>query len=85
LPLWPFRSDTQMTGIATLDLAPDGSVRAGLIPAMMLADGSTEPLAPADRRAAKVADYLERITRRVGFDTSYARDERSGFMLVRVD
>jgi poly-gamma-glutamate synthesis protein (capsule biosynthesis protein) len=85
LPLWPFRTDTQMTGIATLDLAPDGSVRAGLIPAMMLADGSTEPLAPADRRAAKVADYLERITRRVGFDTSYARDERSGFMLVRVD
>lgn len=85
LPLWPFRTDTQMTSIATLDLARDGSVRAGLIPAMMLADGSTEPLAPGDPRAAKVAEYLERITRRVGFDTSYTRDERSGFMLVRVD
>jgi poly-gamma-glutamate synthesis protein (capsule biosynthesis protein) len=84
LPLWPFRTDTQMTGIATLDIAPDGSARAGLIPAIMLADGSTEPLAAGDPRAAQIADYLERITRRVGLETTYTRTERAGCMLVRL-
>jgi poly-gamma-glutamate capsule biosynthesis protein CapA/YwtB (metallophosphatase superfamily) len=85
LPLFPFRSDTQMTGIATLDVTLDGRARAGLIPAIMLADGSTEPLATGDPRATRVADYLDRITRRGGFGTTYTRAERDGYMLVGVD
>jgi hypothetical protein len=85
LPLFPFRTDAQMTGLATFDVAPDGAATAGLIPAVMLADGSTEPLAVDDPRAVEVADYLDRITRRVGFETSFTRGERDGYMLLRVD
>jgi poly-gamma-glutamate synthesis protein (capsule biosynthesis protein) len=84
LPLFPFRADTWKTGLANLVVASDGSVRTGFVPALMIADGSTEPLRPSDPRAADVADYLERITRQSGFDTSFTRSERGGWMLLEV-
>jgi poly-gamma-glutamate capsule biosynthesis protein CapA/YwtB (metallophosphatase superfamily) len=85
LPLFPFRTDSQMTGIAAFDVASDGLVATGLIPALMLADGSTAPLRSDDPRAAEVAEYLERITRRVGFETTFTREQREGYMLLRID
>jgi hypothetical protein len=85
LPLFPFRTDAQMTGIATFDVASDGTAAAGLIPAIMLADGATEPLAVDDPRAVAVTDYVDRITRRVGFETKVTRGERDGYMFLHVD
>ncbi len=66
---FPFRADARRTGIATLDVAPDGTAAAGFVPAMMLADGSTEPLRPRRpagrrrrrlRRAALASEWLRR-------------------------
>jgi poly-gamma-glutamate synthesis protein (capsule biosynthesis protein) len=82
LPLFPFRADARRSAVATLDVGPDGGVEAGLIPAMIMADGSTEPLAPGDRRAAEVAGYVERLSE--GFGTRFARGERSGWMHLQV-
>jgi poly-gamma-glutamate synthesis protein (capsule biosynthesis protein) len=84
LPLFPFRADARKTGIATLDLGPDGSIEAGFIPAEILGDGSTEPLRAGDRRAGEVADYLERITRERGLATAFDRVDRDGYMLLKV-
>jgi poly-gamma-glutamate capsule biosynthesis protein CapA/YwtB (metallophosphatase superfamily) len=84
-PLFPFRADARRTGIATLDVAPDGTAAVGFVPAMMLEDGSTEPLAPDDPRATEVADYVERLTRQSGFGTRFARSERDGLMLLHVE
>jgi poly-gamma-glutamate synthesis protein (capsule biosynthesis protein) len=84
-PLFPFRADARRTGVATLDIAPGGTAVAGFVPAMMLEDGSTEPLAPDDPRAADVADYVERITRQSGFGTRFTRSQRNGSMQLLVE
>jgi poly-gamma-glutamate capsule biosynthesis protein CapA/YwtB (metallophosphatase superfamily) len=83
LPLFPFRADARRTGIATLELR-DGDLAAGFIPALILADGATEPLRAGDERAADVVDYLERLSRESGFATSFARGERDGLMFVAI-
>jgi len=84
-PLFPFRADARRTGIATLDVARDGTASAGFVPAMMLEDGSTEPLAPDDPRAAEVADYVERLSRENGFGTRFSRSERNGSMHLQLE
>jgi poly-gamma-glutamate synthesis protein (capsule biosynthesis protein) len=83
-PLFPFRAAARRTGIATLDVAADGSAQAGFVPAMILEDGSTEPLRPDDPRAAEVVDYVERLSQQSGFDTRFARSERDGWMFLSV-
>jgi poly-gamma-glutamate synthesis protein (capsule biosynthesis protein) len=83
-PLFPFRADARRTGIATLDVAADGSAAAGFIPATMLEDGSTEPLRADDPRAAEVVDYVERLSQQSGFATGFARSERDGWMYLSV-
>ena len=83
MPLFPFRADARRSGVATLDLTP-GGVDAGLIPAIILADGSTEPLRPEDPRAGEIADYVERLSEQSGFATRFARGERDGWMHLRV-
>ena len=83
-PLFPFRAAARRTGIATLDVAADGSAVAGFIPALIMADGSTEPLRRDDPRAADVADYVERLTHQSGFETAFARSERDGWMFLSV-
>ncbi len=83
LPLFPFRADARRSGVATLDLTP-GGVDAGLIPAIILADGSTEPLRREDPRAGEIADYVERLSEQSGFATRFARGERDGWMHLRV-
>jgi poly-gamma-glutamate synthesis protein (capsule biosynthesis protein) len=58
-PLFPFAPTARQTGLAVLEFDADGHLaEAGFIPAMILSDGSTEPLAPEDPRAAQVIDHL---------------------------
>jgi poly-gamma-glutamate synthesis protein (capsule biosynthesis protein) len=83
-PLFPFRADARKTGIACLDLAADGIVSIGFIPAMILADGSTEPLRVGDPRGTDVIAYVERITRRSGLDTQLVASEQDGWMRAEV-
>jgi poly-gamma-glutamate capsule biosynthesis protein CapA/YwtB (metallophosphatase superfamily) len=83
LPLFPFRADARRTGVATLEFATGGAVRAGLVPAMILEDGSTEPLRSADPRAGEIADYVERLSGQNGFGTAFSRGERAGFLELR--
>jgi hypothetical protein len=83
-PLFPFHPDARMTGIAAFDVAADGVLATGFIPAMVLPDGSTEPLSAGDPRAGAVADYLERITRERGFTTKFSRGEWEGLMRVEI-
>jgi len=84
-PLFPFRADARMTGVATLDIARNGTAAPGFVPAMMMEDGSTEPLAADDPRASTVADYVERLTRQSGFGTRFARSERDGLMRLHLE
>jgi poly-gamma-glutamate synthesis protein (capsule biosynthesis protein) len=80
-PLWPFSAESRRTGIATLELRGDGEPpRAGLIPALILEDGSTEPLATADPRAEEIARYVEDLSARAGFDTRFERGDRGGYL-----
>jgi poly-gamma-glutamate capsule biosynthesis protein CapA/YwtB (metallophosphatase superfamily) len=83
-PLFPFHPDARMTGIATFEVAADGPLTTGFIPAMILPDGSTEPLSPEDPRAHVVADYLERITRERGFTTKFSRGQWEGVMRIGI-
>lgn len=83
-PLFPFHPDARMTGIATFDLAPGGSIAAGFIPAEILADGSTEPLRPDDGRGTRVLDYLARITAESGFATEFSSGESDGYRWAAV-
>ena len=83
-PLFPFRADARMTGVAVLWLGAGGALETGFVPAQMLADGSTEPLRAGDPRAADVAGYLERLSAQSGFATSFERGELDGWMLLRI-
>lgn len=83
-PLFPFHPDARMTGIATFDVGPSGVTSAGLIPAMILADGATEPLRADDPRAERVAGYLERITRDSGLAATFSRGEWEGLMSIEI-
>jgi poly-gamma-glutamate capsule biosynthesis protein CapA/YwtB (metallophosphatase superfamily) len=83
-PLFPFRADARKTGIAVLSLGRDGTLETGFIPAHMLADGATEPLAVEDPRAEDVAAYIERLSAQSGFRTRFERDSYEGWMLLRI-
>jgi poly-gamma-glutamate capsule biosynthesis protein CapA/YwtB (metallophosphatase superfamily) len=84
LPLFPFRADARRSCVATFDLAPDGTIATGLIPALVLADGATEPLRAGDPRAEEIAGYVERLSAESGFATRFARGERDGWLHLRV-
>jgi hypothetical protein len=83
-PLFPFNPDARMTGIAVLDLSPGGEMSCGFIPALMLPDGSTEPLRAGDERAARVFDYVRRLSEQSGFDTPFESGEREELALLRL-
>lgn len=82
-PLFPFCADARMTGVAALDLEAGGSIEAGLVPARMQPDGSTEPLRPGDPRAAEISDYVARLSEQSGLGTRFEPGERDGWALVR--
>lgn len=77
-PLFPFHEDARRSGVAVLDVGPSGVVQAGFVPAMIRADGSTEPIAFGDERGEEIAAYLEHICGASGFDTSFTRGEVDG-------
>ncbi|HWT92649.1 MAG TPA: CapA family protein [Solirubrobacteraceae bacterium] len=83
--LWPFAEPSRRTMVATLDVTVDGVASVGFFPAQMVADGSTEPLAPGDDRAQITAEYVEGMSRRAGFSTSCTLTERHGFSYVNVE
>lgn len=84
-PLFPFRAEARRTGIATLELKRDGSLTAGFIPAMIMPDGSTEPLRADDPRATEVCDYVDRLSSQSGFETIFERAENDGWMELRIE
>jgi poly-gamma-glutamate synthesis protein (capsule biosynthesis protein) len=77
-PLFPFHPDARMTGIAVLD-ADETGIRAGFIPALMQADGSTIPLRGSDPEALRVLAYLDRAIAAAGFKTALEREDRDGW------
>jgi poly-gamma-glutamate capsule biosynthesis protein CapA/YwtB (metallophosphatase superfamily) len=83
-PLFPFHPDARQTGLAVLDISADGIAQVGFVPALIHADGSTEPLSPGDPRAAEVTGYLQRITADRGFATVLTPAERHGYLLAVV-
>lgn len=84
-PLFPFHPDARMTGIATFDLEAGGAMTTGFIPAMILPDGSTEPLRPGDERAARVGEYMAKISTASGFATRCELGERMGYLWLSVE
>ncbi len=83
-PLFPFHPDARMTGLAVFDVDAAGVTAVGLIPAMILPDGATEPLRADDPRAEQVAGYLERMSREQGFGTEFCRGEWAGLMSITI-
>jgi poly-gamma-glutamate capsule biosynthesis protein CapA/YwtB (metallophosphatase superfamily) len=83
-PLFPFRAEARRTGIAVLELGRDGSLETSFVPAMIMPDGSTEPLRCDDPRAAEVCDYVDRLSSESGFDTGFERSERDGWMELHI-
>jgi hypothetical protein len=81
-PLFPFHPDARQTGLAVLDVSPDGIAAVGFVPALIRADGSTEPLRPGDERATGVLSYLQRITADRGFTTTLRPAERHGYLMA---
>src|SRR5579871_2630546 len=82
-PLFPFRADARRTGIAVTDLRADGTIETGFVPAMILEDGSTEPLRSDDPRAAEVAGYVERLSAQSGFATRFERATLGEWLLLK--
>jgi len=78
-PYFPFRPEDRFTGIAVLEFDAAGALQAGFIPAMILADGSTEPLRAKDARAEAVAAYLQSLLKLAAFDTKLERGAREGW------
>jgi Bacterial capsule synthesis protein PGA_cap len=83
-PLFPFHPDARMTGIAMLELGAEGEIECGFIPALMLPDGSTEPLRAEDEREGRIHDYVRRLSEQSGFDTRFETTEREGWSLLRI-
>jgi Bacterial capsule synthesis protein PGA_cap len=83
-PLFPFRAAARKTGVAVLDVHPNGDIDAGFIPAQIMEDGSTQPLRADDQRAVEVADYLRRLSEESGFSTALGLGERDGWMFLEV-
>jgi poly-gamma-glutamate synthesis protein (capsule biosynthesis protein) len=62
-PLFPFAASARKTGVAVLDFAADGRLlEAGFVPAMILSDGSTEPLRPDDPRSTEILAHLAELS-----------------------
>jgi poly-gamma-glutamate synthesis protein (capsule biosynthesis protein) len=80
-PLFPFHPDARMTGIAVLDI-DDAGVRAGFIPAMMRADGSTAPLSSDSPEADRVFAYMGRAIEAGGLKTIFQRADRDGWACI---
>jgi poly-gamma-glutamate synthesis protein (capsule biosynthesis protein) len=84
-PYWPYdRPETRMSGVAMLWFDGD-TIAAGFVPAMMLPDGSTEPLADNDPRADAVAKHLNSMNADEGFGTRLVDDKFGEWRLLRVE
>lgn len=81
-PLFPFHEDARQSGVAVLEVGKKGVLSAGFVPAMIRADGSTEPLRVGDERGEAIASYLERISGDAKFETTFARSELEELLLV---
>lgn len=82
-PLFPFGPTARRGGLALLEFDEERKVSAGFLPTEIQADGSTEPIATDDPRAATAIAHLEALNQQSGFDTVLESDERDGWLLVR--
>jgi poly-gamma-glutamate synthesis protein (capsule biosynthesis protein) len=80
-PLFPFHADARMTGVAVLDI-DDAGIRAGFIPAMIRADGSTVPLSSDSPEADQVFAYMGRAIEAAGLGTVFERADRDGWACI---
>lgn len=85
-PLFPFEARARQTGVAVLEFGTGGRLeQAGFIPAVILADGSTEPLRPDDPRAAQVIEHLLELTDGIQGDPPRAAvGVRDGWAYMRI-
>jgi poly-gamma-glutamate synthesis protein (capsule biosynthesis protein) len=84
-PYFPFRKENRFSGIAVLDFDSAGAVKAGFIPAMILADGSTEPLRAGDARVDAAEVYMRHLMQLAGFETPLRTGERGGWAYFGVE
>jgi poly-gamma-glutamate synthesis protein (capsule biosynthesis protein) len=83
-PYWAYdRPETRMSGIASITFSQNG-VEAGFIPAMIMPDGSTEPLADDDPRADAVAKHLEQLNSSEAFTTHLEHSKIDGYRFLKI-
>ncbi|MEN9627361.1 MAG: hypothetical protein RJA10_588 [Pseudomonadota bacterium] len=69
MPAYPFHPDSRHTLLASLRVAADGTLDAGVVPCRIDAQARPVPLGPA--QAGATLDYLQQITAEAGLKTRY--------------
>lgn len=69
-PTYPFHEQSRNTMIAKCTIA-DGKVTYSFIPCYINGKGQPEPLKASNKLFKNVKDYVENISRQVGFDTKF--------------
>jgi poly-gamma-glutamate synthesis protein (capsule biosynthesis protein) len=72
-PMYPFHPDSRNTLIAVCDVDKNGPLRAGFLPCWINEDSQPE-IHSRDETGARVAAYIERITREAGLKASFHWD-----------
>jgi len=73
-PLLPMHPESRISMVGCLELEAGGVRRVGLIPALILPNGQTEPLDPGTARGREIFDYLAESTRASGLRSALSSE-----------
>jgi poly-gamma-glutamate synthesis protein (capsule biosynthesis protein) len=74
-PLLPMHPESRISMVACLEFSDRGLDRVGLIPALILPNGQTEPLDPSTEKGREIFEYLVRVTSEAGLESTLQVDE----------
>jgi poly-gamma-glutamate capsule biosynthesis protein CapA/YwtB (metallophosphatase superfamily) len=73
-PLLPMHPESRISMVACLEFSKGGLDRVGLIPALIMPNGQTEPLDPSTEKGREIFDYLVRATSEAGLESTIEPD-----------
>ena len=81
-PSYPFHPEARQTVIAKAIIEDKQIVSVSFIPCLINTEGQPEPLKSGDSRFDDVSDYQQRISKQVGFDTTFQPGEDEVLVVV---
>ncbi|HLO42716.1 MAG TPA: CapA family protein [Leadbetterella sp.] len=82
-PNYPFHPESRNTMIASIEFSKNGIEKVGFIPCWIVANGSPKPLKVSDTQGKETIQYIEKITKKAGFKTSFLVDEEKNIVSVQ--